>query len=146
MAVPYRVCRVEELPVGSRRTVEVGGRSIGVFNVNGSLHAIRNVCPHQMAPLCEGRVSGTTLPSKVGEWNYGMEGRVIRCPWHGWEFDLATGKSVFNPHKVRVKCYEVAVQREDGTVGSRSVAEGEEDPTVETYEVKVEEAWVVVMV
>ena len=54
------VCPVEELPPGERRIVEVEGlsHSVGVFNVDGEFHALANVCPHHLAPLCEGRITG----------------------------------------------------------------------------------------
>ncbi len=143
----HRVCTVDELPPGQRRIIEINGRSIGVFNLDGDYHAIRNVCPHQRAPLCMGRVSGTTLPSPAGEYRYGREGRIVRCPWHGWEFDITTGQSVFNPHRVRVKSYEVAVEPAEGCpAATRTVGADEEDPSVETFEVTVDQQWVVVHV
>ncbi|HEV3001449.1 MAG TPA: Rieske (2Fe-2S) protein [Solirubrobacteraceae bacterium] len=108
------VCRADELPPGGVREVEVGGRSIGVLNVDGTLYALRNVCPHQGAPLCRGTVGGTMLPSRPQEWVYGRDGQVLRCPWHGWEFDLTTGRSLIDPARVRVKAYPVAV--EEGNV------------------------------
>lgn len=127
---PHLVARVDEIPVGGRKIVDVAGRSIGVFNVDGTYYAVRNLCPHQQAPLCEGRVTGTTLPSPPGEYRLGLAGRVLRCPWHAWEFDLATGRSLFDPQRCRVRSYEVSVEG----VG------------VETYVVSVEKAWVVVHV
>jgi len=133
----HRVCPAADMPPGERRIIDAGGRSIGVFNVHGEYHAIRNTCPHQLAPLCEGPVSGTTQPSPPGEFRYGQEGQIIRCPWHGWEFDLTTGKSVFNPHRCRVKHYDVTVEPGDGA---------EEDPSVETFDVTVERGWVTVHV
>ena len=146
MPKPHRVCRLSDLPAGERKIVELAGKSIGVFNLDGKLHAIRNVCPHQLAPLCEGRVSGTTLPSRPNEFNYGCEGRIIRCPWHGWEFDITTGQSVFNPHKVRVKSYEVTVASGDEPE-TRVIDADEPDPSVETYEVVIDaDQWVVVHV
>ena len=109
------VCRADELAPGHHRTVTVDGRSIGVFNVAGVLYAIRNVCPHQGADLCRGTLSGTMVPSSPYEYRYDLEGRVLRCPWHGWEFDLATGEKLFDPaSQARVKTYGVAV--EDGVV------------------------------
>jgi 3-phenylpropionate/trans-cinnamate dioxygenase ferredoxin subunit len=104
------VCALDELPPGARRVVSVDGRSIGVFNVAGALYAIRNACPHQGADLCRGTVGGTMLPSDVYEYRYGLDGRIVRCPWHGWEFDLATGEKVFDPSsRARVRTYPVAV-------------------------------------
>ncbi len=145
MSTPHRICPAADLPVGQRKIVDIGKRSIGVFNIKGTYHAISNVCPHQLAPLCLGRVSGTTLPSKPNEFNYGLEGQIIRCPWHGWEFDITTGKSVFNPHKVRVKSYEVTVER-DGQTHCCTVDAEAEDPSVQTFPVTVEDQWVVLHV
>ena len=146
MPAAHRVCKAAELPPGGRKIVDINGRSIGVFNVGGAFHAIRNVCPHQMAPLCRGSLGGTTVPSEVGDYEWGLEGRVIRCPWHGWEFDVTTGKSVFNPHKVRVKAYEVTVEQADGRREPCSISSDADDPSVETFDVTVEGAWVVVHV
>jgi 3-phenylpropionate/trans-cinnamate dioxygenase ferredoxin subunit len=110
----HDVCRADELPPGSIRIVEAGGRSIGVLNADGRLFGVRNICPHQGAPLCEGVVSGTMLPSAPHEYVYGMENAVIRCPWHKFEFDLETGRSLHDPERMRVAVYRVAV--EDGRV------------------------------
>jgi len=79
------------LPPGTRRIVRHERIELGVFNVEGRIRAYRNICPHAGAPVCQGRVSGTTLPSRVYEYDYGRENCILRCPWHGWEFDLATG-------------------------------------------------------
>ena len=141
------ICPVDELPPGQRKIVEINGRSIGVFNVNGKYHAIRNVCPHQLAPLCLGKVTGTTLDCAPGEYNWGREGEIVRCPWHGWEFDITTGQSVFNPHRLRVKSYEVHVEDDAGHPCPQPGPTGAEpDPAVETYEVGVEQQQVVLYV
>ena len=123
---------VAEIPPGQRKIVEVNGISVGVFNVRGTYYALKNSCPHQGAPLCLGSVKGTTLPSAPGEYRWGREGEILRCPWHGWEFDILTGRSIFNPHKVRVRAYEVSVEPPEGTDAE------EEDPSVDTYPVTVE--------
>jgi nitrite reductase/ring-hydroxylating ferredoxin subunit len=122
--------RVSELPPGERRIVDVEGRSIGVFNVHGQYYALRNRCPHQGAPLCLGAIKGMALPSKPGEYRWGREGEILCCPWHGWEFDILTGRSIFNPHRVRVRTYEVTVEQD-------------EDPVVETYSVTIEDGVIV---
>ena len=144
----HPVCRANELPPGQRKIVEINGRSIGVFNVDGAYHALRNICPHQMAPLCRGRVTGTALPSRPGEYRWAKDGQIIRCPWHGWEFDITTGKSVFNPHGLRVKTYRVTVEQDDAGArrGACPVQEGGEDPTVETFPVTVKDGLVMVHV
>lgn len=86
----HMVAKIAELPPGGRKLVQVGRIEIGLFNVDGRIHACRNVWPHAVAPVCVGKISGTTLPSKVYEYAYGHEGCILRCPWHGWEFDLRT--------------------------------------------------------
>ncbi len=127
------VGQVSEVPPGDRRIVEAEGRSIGVFNVAGSFFALRNSCPHQAAPLCLGSIKGMTMPSQPGEYIWARDGEILRCPWHGWEFDILTGRSIFNPHRTRVKAYDVTIEdRLD-----------DEDPSVETFPVSVEDGWIV---
>ena len=105
------VCPAAELPPGTRKIVDVGdGRSIGVFNVHGNYSALRNLCPHAGAELCRGIVTGMNEAAGVGEYRWTREGEILRCPWHGWEFDILTGRSVFCPEKVRVATYETAVE------------------------------------
>lgn len=142
---PHSVATVAEIPVGGRKIVEIEGRSIGVFNVRGDFYALRNLCPHQLAPLCEGRVQGTTLPSRPGEYIWGREGEIVRCPWHGWEFDITTGRSVFNPHGVRVRAYPVTVEPAAPVEGEGGRTDGLEGvDRVESYPVTVEGDLVVV--
>ena len=113
MAVHY-VLAEEDVPEGEHKVVNIEGREIGVYRINGEFHAILNYCPHQGAPICAGLVSGTTLPSEVYDYEYGRAGEIVRCPWHGWEFDLQTGKSLFSD-RIRVKKYKVEVQ--EGKIG-----------------------------
>ena len=109
----WPVARASEIGPGEVRLVEVGGRSVGVFNVGGRFVAVLNVCPHELAPVCRGRVGGTTLPSAPGEYRWGREGEILACPWHGWEFDLLTGRALADP-RVRLRLYPVTV--EDDTI------------------------------
>ena len=104
------VARTGEIPPGERRIIELEGKSIGVFNVHGRYVAVLNVCPHELAPVCFGRLGGTTLPSAPGEWVWGREGEILACPWHGWEFDLLTGACLTD--KRRLRTYEVIVDDE----------------------------------
>ena len=104
----YVVARTEEIPAGARWIVDLEGRSIGIFNVQGRYVAILNICPHELAPVCLGRLGGTTLPSAPGEWVWGREGEILACPWHGWEFDLLTGACLTD--KRRLRMYEVTVE------------------------------------
>jgi nitrite reductase/ring-hydroxylating ferredoxin subunit len=104
------VATVDEIPPGERLIVELEGRSIGVFNVGGDFVAIRNRCPHQGAPLCLGRVVSPLESSRPGEYRVSRARELIRCPWHGWEFDLRTGRSWFDPERTRVRSYEVGLR------------------------------------
>ena len=107
------VARMSELPPGQRKIVEAEGRSIGVFNVHGRFYALRNSCPHQAAPLCRGAIKGMAMPGKPGEYSWAREGEILRCPWHGWEFDVTTGRSWHDPARTRVRAYETTVERYD---------------------------------
>jgi len=132
------VCRAADLPPGERRIVEVEGRSIGVFNVGGEFFAIRNRCPHQGGPLCEGVQVGALTSDGPGDYLHERPGEIIRCPWHAWEFDLRTGRSWFDPKRRRVRAYEVALMPpRPGLVPGPYVAE--------TVEVAVEDEFVVLL-
>ena len=102
---PHVVCAARRAPAGQPPIVEIDGRSIGVFNVGGDLYAIRNPCPHRGAPLCEGTIGGTMLPSDPHTYVYGLEDRLLRCPWHGWEIELATGRPRWNDRPGRARIY-----------------------------------------
>jgi 3-phenylpropionate/trans-cinnamate dioxygenase ferredoxin subunit len=104
----WPVARASEIGPGERRFVEVKSHSITLFNVHGEFIAVLNICPHELAPVCKGRVSGTTLPSMPGEFKWGKEGEILACPWHGWEFDLVTGKALAD-ERVRLRRYPVSV-------------------------------------
>lgn len=106
----HRVGNVSEIPDREALIVEVNGRSIGVFRVDEQFYAVRNVCPHKQAPLARGTVEGTMLPSKPGELDYGYEDGILKCPWHGWEFDLETGKCLFGVSGRKAKTYSVKVK------------------------------------
>jgi len=112
-----RICvgSASEIAPGSRKIVEIGGRSIGVYNVNGHYYAIRNLCPHQGAPLCLGITTSFVTSSGRGEFCFEQEGEIMRCPWHFWEFEIKTGCMVVDP-KTRTKTYDVTVERYDVTV------------------------------
>lgn len=125
----HTVAHVSEIPAGQRKIVTIAGRSIGIFNVNGTFYAVRNSCPHQGGELCLGPTVGLATAEKPGEIHYTREGEIPRCPWHGWEFDLATGRSVFDPNRTRVKSYPVEV----------------EELQAETYPVEVERDRVIVV-
>lgn len=110
------VGRVEEIPPGGRVIVTPfrGRAGIGVFNVEGTFHALRNLCPHKLGPLCTGRISGRVvaeLPPSVAAPGLAIvrDGAIVRCPWHLWEFDITTGHCLVDS-SMRVKSYPVAIE------------------------------------
>jgi nitrite reductase (NADH) small subunit len=110
---------VAEVVVGKAKIVEIAGIEIGLFRVDDGIYAIRNHCPHQGGPVCRGRVVGTMMPSAPGEFIYDLENRVLACPWHHWQYDITTGKSLFGVDKSRLITYEVEtydVEQENGEV------------------------------
>ncbi|MEM7118162.1 MAG: Rieske (2Fe-2S) protein [Chloroflexota bacterium] len=104
------VAKADEIAVGERKIVEVNGRSIGIFNINGQFFALRNRCPHEGAELCTGTVTGLRRSDTPGHYQWDRAGEILRCPWHGWEFDIKTGQSWFDPSRVRVRPYAVSVE------------------------------------
>ncbi|TLS53310.1 Rieske 2Fe-2S domain-containing protein [Paenibacillus antri] len=89
-----------------RSIVAANGMEIGIFYVDGRFYAYRNMCPHAGAPVCVGHVTDTRLPSQVYEYQVGLEGQVLRCPWHGWEFDLKNGRHLAD-ESIRLRSFEV---------------------------------------
>lgn len=88
----------------------MAGKSIGIFNIEGEFFALRNRCPHQGGPLCEGTLESGVESPTPGEYIHERPGEFLRCPWHGWEFDIKTGQSWFNPSRIRTKKYKTRVQ------------------------------------
>ncbi|MBS14068.1 MAG: 2Fe-2S ferredoxin [Gemmatimonadetes bacterium] len=141
------ICKVSEIPPGEKKVVDIDGRSIGVYNVNGNFCAILNRCPHQGGPLCLGRTAGFLRTDRPGGvYEYTRKGEIVRCPWHGWEFDVQTGQSWVSPDNVRVRSYEAGVTAPDAV-------DAEVDPQTgyvkgpfraETYPVYVKQLDVVV--
>lgn len=120
MTTRYPVASVSEIPPGTRKIVNAGGRSIGVYNIGGTFYALRNVCPHQGAELCQGLQTAYIAGEKPGEFIYEREKEIVRCPWHQWEFDIKTGIMVVDK-RTRTKCYEVTVEKYDVSLEEEQV-------------------------
>jgi len=130
------VAAVRDMPPGSRKRVTVKGRPIAIFNLGGEFFGLLDRCPHQGGSLCEGKLIGLVESNEPGKYSYSRAGEIVRCPWHGWEFDIRTGQSYCDPEKVKTRRYDVTV------APGGAVAEG---PFVaETVPVSVEEQYVVV--
>lgn len=109
----YPVAHVSQFEAGARRTIEADGREIVVINVDGSYYAVRNRCSHQGGPIGEGPVTRTVFASPESGWDprLGADGCVLRCPWHGMEYDLSTGAAIGNPTR-RIRTYATRVNAE----------------------------------
>ena len=132
------IAKVSDVPPGSRKLVTVKGRPIAVFNLGGEFFGLLNRCPHQGGGLCEGVLTGLVEADRPGEYRYSRIGEIIRCPWHGWEFDVRTGQSWCEPDRIQTKQYTVEVKHGQSLVEGPYVAE--------TIPVSVEEDYVVVEV
>ena len=131
------VADVADFPLGTRKLVEAEGRKIVVFNVRGEYFALNDRCPHEGGSLCAGRLSALTASKEPGVYEWTREDEFIRCPWHGWEFDLRTGRSVCDPNTMRVRLYDVHVEHGQELVGEQTLI-------AETYPVRVEDDYVVI--
>jgi nitrite reductase (NADH) small subunit len=112
---PHVVCKVNDLAPGERLIVDLAGRSVGVFNIGGQFYALHNRCPHAGGALCLGPLTGTTLPTTRREYVYSQAGRILRCAWHGWEFEVDSGQCLSDP-KLRARTFPVTVVDDQVTV------------------------------
>jgi 3-phenylpropionate/trans-cinnamate dioxygenase ferredoxin subunit len=130
------VARAAEIPPGGRKLVQIGGRGVVVFNLKGEFFALSDQCPHRGAHLSQGKLTGLVEPGEPGSYRYSRVGEIVRCPWHGWEFDIRTGRSWCDPRRLRLMQYAVSVEP-----GAKLV----EGPYVaETFNVTVEDEYVVI--
>jgi nitrite reductase/ring-hydroxylating ferredoxin subunit len=107
----YKVGTKDELTEdGDRIITEVNGQEIAVIKYQDELYALANFCIHQSGPLCEGEITGQVTVADDGwDWRFEDEGKCISCPWHGWTFDITTGKSVKDPD-LAVPSYDVEIE------------------------------------
>ncbi|AUX78347.1 Rieske (2Fe-2S) protein [Sinorhizobium fredii] len=111
----YVVGAVADIPPGASTIVypDKVKSGIGVFNIGGEFYALKNTCPHMGGPLCKGRVRGTTDADVSDENRVAMhwvrDGEIIACPWHHWEFDIKTGRTLFESRQ-KVRSYPVTVE------------------------------------
>ena len=91
-----RAARKDEIPAGSIREFQVNGKTIALANVEGKFFAIDNTCLHRGGPLGQGE----------------LQDKTVTCPWHGWQYDVTTGKVSTNP-SVGVDRYTVEVRGDD---------------------------------
>jgi nitrite reductase/ring-hydroxylating ferredoxin subunit len=108
------VCSTADLDDGDRILREIDGREVAVFNVDGDYVAVANYCVHAGGPICGGTLSGM-VTAEAGEWEWGWDrdGEILACPWHGWEFDIRSGRFL-SDDRYSLITYDVEV--DDGSV------------------------------
>lgn len=102
------VGRADEIPPGTVRVVPVGPYGVGIYNVDGHFHALLNYCVHEGAPVCSGKITGTSDSPGERRTIWIRHGEILRCPWHGWEFEIQSGRAIADPRQ-RLKSYPVRV-------------------------------------
>jgi nitrite reductase/ring-hydroxylating ferredoxin subunit len=103
---------IEDFREGRPTVLKVGDRELGIINWHGAFFAVRNVCAHMGARLCEGTVTArTTSAGATSPVEIVGDAPLVNCPWHGWSYDAATGESVFEPRRFRVRTYPVSVRQ-----------------------------------
>ncbi|WP_293799978.1 Rieske (2Fe-2S) protein [uncultured Bosea sp.] len=135
--VKHVIAPAADLLPGDRLVAEVAGSKVVIFNLDGEYFGLFNRCPHQGGDLCLGRTTGLVEAGDApGQYSYSRRGEILRCPWHGWEFDIRTGKSRAEPGRIRAKTYDVEV---------KSGSELFDGPyQAETVLVRIEEDYIVV--
>src|SRR3989338_682651 len=91
-----KVAKKSEIPPGTGKVLEIGGKTIAIFNSEGTFYAIENTCKHRGGPLGEGSLASTT----------------VSCPWHGWEYDVTTGECAMDP-SIKVQTFDMKVEGDD---------------------------------
>jgi nitrite reductase/ring-hydroxylating ferredoxin subunit len=91
-----KVCKTSDVRAGSGKSIDVNGKLVAVFNVDGNFYAINDTCAHRGGPLGEGE----------------LDGKTVICPWHGWRYDVTTGANEFVPDLPSEK-YQVKVEEDD---------------------------------
>ena len=96
MANFVKVCKTTDIPTGRGKSVEINGKTVAVFNVDGNFYAINDTCAHRGGPLGEGELDGNT----------------VTCPWHGWRYDVTSGANELVPGMPQER-YSVKIDGED---------------------------------
>ncbi len=95
----HRIADVADCPPGKCLEAVAGDRIVALYNVDGQFFALDGVCPHQGGPLGKGR----------------LEGCIVTCPWHGWQFDVTSGQHQLSV-TIRQERFDVRVDRNEISV------------------------------
>jgi nitrite reductase (NADH) small subunit len=109
----HNIGRLADFPAHKVVPVNVAGRTIGVLRKDDTVYAFSNRCPHQGAPMSFARTAGTMLPSEPDEYDFGLDGLIVKCPWHAYEFNVQTGESVCQIMRARLPVYQTEIRDSD---------------------------------
>lgn len=104
-----RIPLAEAPRAGEVRMLEIGKHRLGLFRVGDELHALADRCPHRGGPLCSAGEVATAIEAREGSLGLGPELALVRCPWHKWDFEIASGRCAVDP-RLRVKRYQVRTE------------------------------------
>jgi nitrite reductase/ring-hydroxylating ferredoxin subunit len=130
------IAKARDVDPGACKLVTFKGREIGIFNLNGEYFALSNRCPHEGGPLCRGKIVALVQSDGPGHYQLARHQEFVRCPWHGWEFDIRTGQSWCDPKSTRVRPFQVTVKPGRALVKGPYVAEA--------FPISVEEDYLVI--
>lgn len=106
---------VEDFESGRPHQIKLAGRALVLVRHEDDFFVLRDTCPHQGGRLSAGQVGGVAQATEVGgPITQELEGLILRCPWHGWAYDITSGCSLIEPDNVRVRTLPARV--EDGRV------------------------------
>lgn len=110
----YRVCHEQDVARGEKHAFTVKNIPIVLIHgQDGSYHAVYGLCSHQKGPLSEGLLTGMTSGEQNGEYHFTRDGEILRCPWHGFEFDITTGRCPADPRRQRIRVYPVVIDNHE---------------------------------
>ncbi len=117
MAEKQFACNITDVSPEKPCKVMLNKRDYGIYQIDDAYYALRDKCPHRGGSLCGGPVTGTAIPVDINidgfRFIYGRDKQLVRCSWHGWEYDIKTGECLAD---TRLKARKVEVVREDDKI------------------------------
>ena len=107
-------CKVDEVKLNTLMPVAMGRGTILLTRLpSGEIRAMGSRCPHQGANLAHGCLTGLSSGEVPNELHMERPGQILRCPWHGFEFDIMTGQSVADKGKLRLRRFNVEIENDE---------------------------------
>ncbi|WP_252313064.1 Rieske (2Fe-2S) protein [Sinobaca sp. H24] len=114
-----KMCTMQDLRPGDMIERTFSGKSIIICRSEQGIYAFLNRCPHQGALLSKGKIGGSPAATKnPGEYCFQREGEILRCPWHGREFDITDGGNTLTPDRSKLKEFMIKIEGENVIVST----------------------------